>query len=235
MSTAERTFPTPVYAVVGAGDVAVQEVKDAFAELKNRAQTSRERTQTRLDETRTRLAELPTEFPSVEDLRAKLTSDELRKVAEPYIEATTGLYNSLAERGESAVERLRQAPYVEENLARVEKAYTDAVELTEDALGAVSTQTRELGERAAALAGRTADKVEDAAVAADEVSSKLQDKAADIEKAGAKAKADADTAATKVTAARKPAAKKAAPAAKKAAPAAKKAAPTAKKAAPTAK
>ena len=52
MSTVERTLPTPVYAVVGAGDVAVQEVKDALAELKTRAQSSRERTQTRLDETR---------------------------------------------------------------------------------------------------------------------------------------------------------------------------------------
>ncbi|WP_026919084.1 hypothetical protein [Gordonia shandongensis] len=213
MSTAERTFPTPVYAVVGAGDVAVQEVKDAFAELRTRVETSRERAEARAEETRTWFGELPTELPSIDELRSKLTQDELTKFAGPYIEAATGLYSSLAERGETAVERLRSTPAVEESLARVEKVYSEAVDLTEDALGAVSTQTRAVGERAAALAGRTAERVEDTAVA--------------VEQAGTKAKADADAAADKVSAdaaelkktaqSRKPAAKKAAPAKKAAA------------------
>ncbi|UQE74731.1 heparin-binding hemagglutinin [Gordonia sp. PP30] len=195
MSTAERTLPTPVYAVVGAGDVVVQEAKEAYDRLRNRAETA----QTRLVETRTRLAELPTEI-NVEEIRAKLTvdefktkseelrtkvnKDELLKVAQPYIETATGLYNNLAERGEGAVERLRTQPVVQENLERVGKVYNEAVDLTEDALGAVSHQTRLVGERAATLAGLAAEKVEDAAV--------------EIEEAGSKVKAEAKTAAQKI-------------------------------------
>jgi len=47
-----------------------------------------------------------------------------------------------AQRGETALERLRTQPLFAENIERAEKAYNDAVELTEDALGVVSAQTR---------------------------------------------------------------------------------------------
>lgn len=73
MSTAERTLPTPVYAVFGAGDVVVQEAKDVYDRLRDRAENA----QTRLSETRTRLAELPSEV-DVEELKAKLTVDEIK-------------------------------------------------------------------------------------------------------------------------------------------------------------
>lgn len=195
MSTAERTLPTPVYAVVGAGDVVVQEAKEAYGRLRNRAETA----QTRLVETRTRLVELPAEVnvdelkakltveefkTNVEELKTKVNKDELRKVAAPYIETATGFYNNLAERGEGAVERLRTQPVVQDNLERVGKVYNDAVDLTEEALGAVSHQTRAVGERAASLAGLAAEKVEDAAV--------------EIEEAGNKVKAESKTAAQKI-------------------------------------
>lgn len=180
MSTAERTLPTPVFAAVGAGDAAVQEVKDAIADL------------------RTRISGLPDEVPSIDDLRGKLTADEFRKVVDPYIESATGFYKSFAERGETTVARLRENTVVAENIDRVEKAYNDAVDLTEDALGVVSSQTRAVGERAAGLVGRAADQVEDAAVELSEASDKAQDVAAKVEKTGAKVKADSATAAQKV-------------------------------------
>ncbi|MFT4085654.1 MAG: heparin-binding hemagglutinin [Gordonia sp. (in: high G+C Gram-positive bacteria)] len=179
MSTAERTLPTPFYAVVGAGDVAVQEVKEAIERIRTRAESA----QARVQETRTRLSDLPTEV-NVEELRAKLNKDELKKAATPYIESATGVYKSLAERGEGAVERLRTQPLVQENLDRVGTAYNQAVDLTEDALGAVSSQTRAVGERAASLAGLAAEKVEDAALA--------------VEEAGDKVKAESKVAAQKI-------------------------------------
>jgi len=204
MSTAERTLPTPVYAVVGAGDIVVQETKDAIDRLRNRAETA----QARLVETGTKISELPTDL-DVEELRSKLNKDELLKLAGPYLETATGFYSSLAERGEGAVERLRSTTRVQENLDRVGKAYNDAVDRTEGAIGAVSSQTRAAGEKAAALAGRTAGKVGDVAVAIEEAGdkalsdskvavSKVVDAAAAVEEAGDKVKADADTAASKI-------------------------------------
>ena len=188
MSTAERNLPTSVYAVVGAGDVVVSEAKEVYGRLKGRAETA----QTRLVETRTRLAELPSDVDveeikaklTVDELKARLNKDELLKVAQPYVETATGFYKDLAERGETAVERLRTQPAVQENLERLGKVYNDAVDRTEDAIGVVSHQTRTVGERAAALAGIAADKVEDAA--------------AEIEEAGAKVKAESKTAASKI-------------------------------------
>ncbi len=213
MSTTERTLPTPVYAVVGAGDVVVQEAKDVVGRLKGRAEGAQSRlseVRTKLAETRTKLADLPSEIDvdelkaklTVEEIKGKLNKDELLKVTKPYVEQATDYYNDLAERGEGAVERLRTQPVVQENLDRVGKVYNEAVDVTEEAIGAVSRQTRVVGERAAALAGRAADKVEDAAADLEEVGNKVvaevADVAADIEKAGVKVKAEAKTAAAKI-------------------------------------
>ena len=66
--------------------------------------------------------------------------------------------------GKATLERLRTKPLVQENLSRAEKVYNDAVDLTEDALGVVSAQTRLVGDRAAKLAGRVSEEVEDVAV-----------------------------------------------------------------------
>lgn len=185
MSESTRTLANPLYAAVGAGDLVVTQFNDVVADLRQRGETVTENAQSRFEETKTRLNALPEEVPaSIEELRGKLNADELRKVAEEYIEAATGLYNSLAERGEEAVERLRRQPLVQENLDRAGKAYNDAVDLTEDALGVVSTQTRGVGERAAKLAGRVSGKVDEAADA--------------IAEAGADVKAHADNAAEEI-------------------------------------
>ena len=93
------------------------------------------------------------------------------------MEKATELYNSLAERGEATLERLRKKPVVQENLSRVEKVYNEAVDLTEDALGVVSSQTRLVGERAAKLAGRVSDEVADAAAAIEGAGAELTEKA----------------------------------------------------------
>ena len=80
-------------------------------------------------------------------------ADELRKAAEGYLEAATSRYNELVERGEAALERLRSQSGLEDASARAEGYVDQAVELTQEALGTVATQTRAVGERAAKLVG----------------------------------------------------------------------------------
>lgn len=213
MSTAERTLANPFYAVVGAGDLAVAQVTGAVAQLRERTETVTENASTRFEETKVKLNSLPQEVPSIDEVRARLTPEELRKVAEPYVELAATFYNSLAERGEEALERLRAQPLVQEGLTRAEKTYNDAVDLTEDALGVVSHQTRSVGEQAAKIAGLVGARVGEASDALDdaadalgdkideavlEVNEKLDEASDTVTEAGAKVKARAATAASKI-------------------------------------
>src|SRR6185312_3470115 len=93
-----------------------------------------------------------------EELRGRLSGDERRRAAEGYREQATDLYNELISRGEAALERLRNQPGFEERRAQAEKRFSDTVELTQEALGNVASQTRAVGERAAKLMGRDAPK-----------------------------------------------------------------------------
>ena len=108
----------------------------------------------RVEESRARLTKLQEDLPTqFGELRERLTSDELRKVAESYAEAAQSRYNNLVERGEAALERIRSTNALEEGRERVERYSDQAVELTQEALGNVASQTRAVGERAAKLVG----------------------------------------------------------------------------------
>lgn len=164
MSKSDRNFATPIFAAVGAGDLALQQVNEVLNQLRERTEAAAETAQTRIEETRERLNSLPEDVPAgIDELRTRFTQEELRKVAEAYIEVATGIYNSLAERGEETVERLRQQPEFQENVSKAEKAYNEAIDLTEDALGTISSQTKAVGERAAKLANLASGKVAGAA------------------------------------------------------------------------
>jgi heparin binding hemagglutinin HbhA len=140
----------PLLAAVGAADLALERVNEIVATLRERAGEARTDTQARVEESRARLTkareDLPTQF---DELRERLSSEELRRFAESYADAAQSTYNKLVERGEIALERLRTAPALEEGRERVE-SYR---ELTEEALGSVASQTRAVGERAAKLVG----------------------------------------------------------------------------------
>ena len=158
---AERTTPTvedlkaPLLAAVGAADLALERVNDIVTALRERAGEARTDASDRVEETRGRIAKLREELPKRrEELRGRLTGDELRKAAEDYREQATELYNDLVERGEAALERLRNQPGFEERRAQAEKRFSETVELTQEALGNVASQTRAVGERAAKLIGR---------------------------------------------------------------------------------
>jgi heparin binding hemagglutinin HbhA len=144
----------PLLAAVGAADLALERVNEIVATLRERAGEARTDTQARVEESRARLTKLQEDLPTqFGELRERLTSEELRKVAETYAEAAQTRYNSLVERGEAALERLRNTPALEEGRERVERYSDQAVELTQEALGNVASQTRAVGERAAKLVG----------------------------------------------------------------------------------
>jgi heparin binding hemagglutinin HbhA len=180
----------PLLAAVGAADLALERVNEIVATLRERAGEARTDTQTRVDESRARLTKLQEDLPTqFGELRERLTSEELRKVAESYAEAAQTRYNKLVERGEAALERIRTTPALEEGRERVERYSDQAVELTQEALGNVASQTRAVGERAAKLVGV-------------ELPKKAEKKAAPAKKAPAK-KAPAKKAPAKKAAAKK--------------------------------
>jgi heparin binding hemagglutinin HbhA len=179
---------TPLLAAVGAADLALATVNEIVATLRERAGEARSEATTRVEERRARVNKLQEELPTqVAELREKLSADELRKAAEGYAEAATTTYNKLVERGEAALERIRQQPALEEAANRVESVTDQAVELTQDALGTVATQTRAVGERAAKLVGvELPKKSEQAAAPVKKAAAKAPAKKAPAKKAPAK-------------------------------------------------
>ena len=189
---ADKNNPTveelkaPLLAAVGAADLALERVTEIVATLRERAGEARTDAGSRVDETRGRIAKLREDLPQrAEEIRGRLSGDELREAAEGYRDQVTELYNELIERGEAALERLRTQPGFEERRAQAEKRFSETVELTQEALGNVASQTRAVGERAAKLIGR-------------EPAKKATNKAAPAKKATAK-KAPAKKGAKKVT------------------------------------
>jgi heparin binding hemagglutinin HbhA len=199
---AEKNQPTiedlkaPLLAAVGAADLALATVNEIVVTLRERAEEARTEAGTRVDQRRARLTKLQEELPTqFGELREKLSSDELRKAAEGYADAATVQYNKLVERGEEALARLRSQPAFEEAAGRVESVTDQAVELTQDALGTVASQTRAVGERAAKLVGVELPKKAEKAAAP----VKKAVKKAPAKKSPAAKKAPAKAAAKKVT------------------------------------
>ena len=144
----------PLLAALGAADLALATVNDLLGELRERAEETRTDTRSRVEESRARLTKLQEDLPEqLRDLRDRFTADELRSAAEGYVEAATSRYAELVERGEAALERLRSQSGLDDASARAEGYVDQAVELTQEALGTVASQTRAVGERAAKLVG----------------------------------------------------------------------------------
>jgi heparin binding hemagglutinin HbhA len=188
----------PLLAAVGAADLALATVNEIVITLRERAEVAGDR----MDDRRAALTRLQEELPKrTEELRGRLTTEELRKAADDFLVDATETYNNLVARGEAALERLKGQPEFKEAADRVEGYVDQAVELTQEALGNVSAQTRAVGERAAKLVG-----VELPAKAAP-AKKAVAKKAAPAKKAAAKKAAPAKAAVKKV--AKKAPAKKA--------------------------
>jgi heparin binding hemagglutinin HbhA len=141
---------TPLLAAVGAADLALATVNEIVITLRERAEVAGDR----MDDRRAALTRLQDELPKrTEELRGRLSTEELRKAADDFLVDATETYNSLVARGEAALERLKGQPEFKDAADRVEGYVDQAVELTQEALGNVSAQTRAVGERAAKLVG----------------------------------------------------------------------------------
>lgn len=195
---------TPLLAALGAADLALATVNELLGELRDRAGETRTDTRSRVDESRARLSRLQEDLPGqLRELRGRFTPEELRSAAEGYVEAAGSRYAELVERGEAALERLRSQQGGLDDVSALAENYVDqAVELTQEALGTVASQTRAVGERAAKLVGIELPKKE-------ELSEPKQKLAATAKKAPASASAPAPA---KKAPAKKAPAKKAAPA-----------------------
>ena len=140
----------PLLAAVGAADLALATVNEILNTLRERAEVAGDR----MDDRRAALTRLQEELPKrTEELRGKLTSEELRKAADEFFVDATETYNTLVARGEAVLERIKGQPEFKDAADRVETYVESAVELTQEALGNVSAQTRAVGERAAKLVG----------------------------------------------------------------------------------
>ena len=187
----------PLLAALGAADLALATVNELISGLRERAEDTRTDTRSRVEESRARLAKLQDDLPDqFTELRERFTPEELRKAAEGYLDAATNRYNELVERGEAALQRLRSQRPFEETTARAEGYVDQAVELTQEALGTVATQTRAVGERAAKLVGIELPKKAGSAKAP---AKKAPAKKAPAKKAPAKKAAAKKSAAKKVT------------------------------------
>jgi heparin binding hemagglutinin HbhA len=178
----------PLLAALGAADLALATVNDLIASLRERAEETRVDTRSRVEESRARLTRLQEDLPEqLDELRERFTSDELRKAAEGYLDAATNRYNELVERGEAALQRLRSQTGLDDASARAEGYVDQAVELTQEALGTVASQTRAVGERAAKLVGiELPKKSDESAKKAQKAVDKASAKKAPAKKAPAK-------------------------------------------------
>lgn len=187
---------TPLYAVIGAGDLATEAVREYVTKARGDATGQAKGVQSRVDDLQARLVQLQDrlvevraqvrtkvgELPDdVAELRGKLEPAELRHALEGYTQSLQELYERLATRGETALDRLRKQPRVQDAIERVEEAadtaedrvgklVEDARELADDVLGRVSRRTRSVGEKTAIAAERLAD---DAAGAVEEAGDEL--------------------------------------------------------------
>jgi heparin binding hemagglutinin HbhA len=192
----------PLLAAVGAADLALATVNEILGTLRERAELAGDR----MDDRRAALTRLQEELPKRrEEIREKLSTEELRKAADEFFADATQTYNGLIERGELALVRIKGQAEFREAAERVETYVESAVELTQEALGNVSAQTRAVGERAAKLVGVELPTKDDVT----EVAAKAVKKAAPAKKAPAKKAAPAKAAAKKVAPAKKAPAKKA--------------------------
>ncbi|MEO9222825.1 MAG: heparin-binding hemagglutinin [Mycobacteriaceae bacterium] len=204
---------TPLLAAIGAGDYALAAIAEALQNARSRAEGN-------VENARERVADFPEEFNTqLSELRSKLEPEELRKVADAYVQAAADIYVSLAERGDEVIAKVRKQPQVDQALDRAEDAAEDARGLTNEVLGTVARQTRSIGERAARaterVTGRASSAVSEAGADTARQLRSTSRKAANEAKPAKGASRTKPAAAKKATSARKTVASKAKTAANK--------------------
>lgn len=140
----------PFYAAVGAGDFAFSAVNDIVEKIRETVESTTSEVRAKVNEAKGRHLPEKEENPEAEgDLRelvAKFSPEELRKVAEAYTKVALDIFTFLAERGEEATKRLLGQADAQGAKNAVVGKLEEVRELTDEALGKVSSSTRALGE-----------------------------------------------------------------------------------------
>lgn len=176
-ATAFEQARMPLYAALGAGDLATETVVSYARKARGDTETA----QARVAELQASLAHLPAQLRTrmhglnteLTELRGKLEGTELRELVEGYRRALMELYGRLAVRGERVYGHLIAQPQVQRAVGRVghaadtaevrvEKFVEEARVLADEVLGRVAARTRSSGERVARTTEDTATEVADA-------------------------------------------------------------------------
>jgi heparin binding hemagglutinin HbhA len=168
----------PLYAALGAGNLATETVVSYAKKARGDAETN----QARLAELQARLAELPANMShaparlrtsmhelstELAEARGRLETTDLRELVEGYRRALLDLYARLTVRGERVYGQIVAQPQVQRAVTRVgnaadtaevrvERFVEEARALADEVLGRVTTQTRSAGEKAAGTTERGA-------------------------------------------------------------------------------
>ena len=145
----------PLLAALGAADLALATVNDLIAGLRERAEETRAETRTRVEERRARLDQAAggparAVHRAARQVHHRRAAQGRRGVPGGSDRAGTTSWSSAARRPCSGCATRRR---FEDASARAEGYVDQAVELTQEALGTVASQTRAVGERAAKLVG----------------------------------------------------------------------------------
>lgn len=148
---------TPLYAALGAGELATEAVRDYVVKARSEAGGQAKDVQTRINELQTRLAELQARLAEVRgqartqlrtrvselpedmaELRGRLDAAELRQALERYLQSLQATYERLATRGEATATRLREQPQVKRAIDRVEGTIDRVEGVIDSAIGTAS-------------------------------------------------------------------------------------------------
>ncbi|WP_149361702.1 hypothetical protein [Lolliginicoccus suaedae] len=215
MTKTITTVKTPLFAAVGAGDIAAESLGGIVKDARRAAGSRASDVQARIDRARGRVVALQEQVPSeLAGLRGRVGSAELRKQADAYLQSARTAYGTLAQRGESRVERLREQALAEERVVGAVSAVSrratevralvnrfgakasDATIQVASAAGVLADETKEtLAAVPEVVADEAAAARESAEAAAEEVVAKVEDAVADAEQNVAKAEAKATEAA----------------------------------------
>jgi heparin binding hemagglutinin HbhA len=175
VSNVAEQMRRPLLVAIGASDLATKALTEAVRNARSEAAERREAAQDRFTQLQERLSGIPSELT---ELRGRLEPTELRKLTDAYANAAMELYRSLAERGDTALERLRSRPEIKRALDRfedvtetvedrIEEMVNESRDAAQNVLTRISRQTRSVGERTARatqrVAASTAEQIEEGA------------------------------------------------------------------------
>ncbi|MBB3037510.1 hypothetical protein [Hoyosella altamirensis] len=184
MARTIESVKTPLFAAVGAGDLAVEAVGGFVKDLRGRAATAATDTQARAQRTREIISSLPSQVPSdLSELRARINGDDLRKQAESYLHNAAGTYGELAQRGEGRIESIRRQPVLEARLS-------EAAGATEEAIEELTRRSRFVRDFATRAVGRIASRSEKAVDAASKQAAQVAGAASETASRAAETVAD---------------------------------------------